>query len=377
MSGGPETPSRPEVSFRERFTGKDLVFAASLLIGFVVLSYYALQIVSFLYAPLFLATILTLAFYPVFKWLHRSLGFSREIAGLLVTLFVGFILVVPFVFTVFSVVSEASALLERVKPISAATQQDLASVLRENPGLNRLLQTLGVEPEEISLQISESIKSITDFIFRLAGSAILAFPKLLFNFLILLLTMFFGFRDGGRFVRLVRDFIPLPDDTKDRIFKRFVDTTYAVLIGMVGTSLYQAVMMTLGFVFFGVPYAFLLGFAGFLLALLGLSPLVWVPAVLYVILIKGTVVAGIILLAYFIVFVSTVDNFLRPYLISRRIKLHPLPLIIFIFGGLLKFGFTGLFAGPIVLALFLTSAELVREKYFPAGPAPAGTSLES
>jgi predicted PurR-regulated permease PerM len=355
----------------ERFTRRDLIFAASLLIGFIAISYYAIQTVSFLFEPLFLGSILALAFYPVFRLLHRSLRFSRDVASLLLTLLVGFILVVPVVFVVFLVVSEASALLDRVKPVTAASQYDFATFLRENPGFNRLMQMIGVQPEELSRQLGESIKSITDFVFKMAGSAILALPKLVFNFLIMLLTMFFAFRDGGRFVRLVRDFIPLPEDTKDRIFKRFVDTTYAVLIGMVGTSLYQSVAMTIGFLFFGVPYAFLLGFGGFLMSLLGLSPLVWVPAVLYVILIKENLVAGLILLIYCVVFVATVDNFLRPYLISRRIMLHPLPLVIFIFGGLLKFGFIGLFIGPIILALFLTSAELVREKYFPAEPSRA------
>ncbi|MHA2621470.1 MAG: AI-2E family transporter [bacterium JZ-2024 1] len=421
MSAIPSSFPRPDPPLRERFTRRDLIFAASLLVGFVAISYFAIQIVSFLFQPLFLGSILALAFYPFFKWLHRSLRFSRDLAGLLVTLFVAFIVIVPTVSAVFSIVTEASALLERVRPTPATAWQDLAperppnleqeteggisrparkvpptepsgdadqgkfgplsetfqkdliTYLHENPRLNRILNSLGVTPESLAEQLSESLESISNFVFRIVGSAILALPRIVFNFLMAMLTMFFAFRDGSRFVRIVRDFIPLPEDTKDRVFRQFVDTTYAVIIGMVGTSLYQATVMTICFVIFGIPYAFLLGLAGFLVSILGLSPLVWVPASLYVMFIKEQFLAGIILFILFVVLVSTVDNFLRPYLISRHIRLHPLPLVIFIFGGLLKFGFVGLFVGPIVLALFLTSAELVREKWFPA-ETPAGAS---
>ena len=48
---------------------------------------------------------------------------------------------------------------------------------------------------------------------------------------------------------------------------------------------------------------------------------------------------------------SGVDNVLRPYLISRGSKL-PILLVLFgVLGGLLAFGFLGIFLGPTLLGL--------------------------
>jgi len=51
--------------------------------------------------------------------------------------------------------------------------------------------------------------------------------------------------------------------------------------------------------------------------------------------------------------VSSVDNFLRPFLISGRAEVPTLAVFIGVIGGLAAFGFIGLFVGPIVLGLLV------------------------
>jgi predicted PurR-regulated permease PerM len=52
--------------------------------------------------------------------------------------------------------------------------------------------------------------------------------------------------------------------------------------------------------------------------------------------------------------VSTVDNFIRPYLISQGARLPFLLILVGVIGGLLAYGFIGLFVGPTLLGVGYT-----------------------
>jgi predicted PurR-regulated permease PerM len=97
--------------------------------------------------------------------------------------------------------------------------------------------------------------------------------------------------------------------------------------------------------------------AFFLMIIPAAGTIVWLPISLWLLLEDETGWA-IFISAWFLLFVGTIDNWLRPILISREVEL-PFVLILFgIFGGLLAFGFIGVFIGPTLLA---TSYALLLE----------------
>jgi predicted PurR-regulated permease PerM len=73
---------------------------------------------------------------------------------------------------------------------------------------------------------------------------------------------------------------------------------------------------------------------------------------------SGDVLGGAIFLSVSAVFISTLDNFLRPLFLHNRIQLHPLIIFFAILGGLRTFGFNGLILGPMLVILFLTVLDL-------------------
>jgi predicted PurR-regulated permease PerM len=83
------------------------------------------------------------------------------------------------------------------------------------------------------------------------------------------------------------------------------------------------------------------------------APLIWVPAVLYL-LMSGQAVAGLGLLVWCAGVVGSIDNFLRPVLVGRDTKMPDLLILLSTLGGVALFGATGLVLGPILAALFLT-----------------------
>ena len=130
-----------------------------------------------------------------------------------------------------------------------------------------------------------------------------------------------------------------------------VRTVRSVFLGVVGTALLQGLLVAAGLAVAGVPGAAVLGFVAFVAAVAQLPTLlVWAPAAAWLAFGDATVAAiGLALWGFLVV--NTVDNFLRPYIISSGAKL-PLALIfIGVIGGMLQFGLVGLFVGPVLLGV--------------------------
>jgi predicted PurR-regulated permease PerM len=91
--------------------------------------------------------------------------------------------------------------------------------------------------------------------------------------------------------------------------------------------------------------------------------LVWLPAAIILILV-GHPVKGLILLSWGAGVVGTVDNMIRPLVISEQMRFHPLYVFFALLGGVQAFGVIGLFVGPAVLALATSLFSLVREETY-------------
>jgi predicted PurR-regulated permease PerM len=100
----------------------------------------------------------------------------------------------------------------------------------------------------------------------------------------------------------------------------------------------------------GVPHAFLLSTGAFFLMIIpAAGTLIWLPVSLWL-LIQDQSGYALFIAAWFLLFVGTLDNWLRPALISREVELPFVWIMLGIFGGLLAFGFIGIFLGPTLLA---------------------------
>ncbi len=146
------------------------------------------------------------------------------------------------------------------------------------------------------------------------------------------------------------------------------NTVRGVVYGILGTALVQALMAGFGLVIAGVPGAGLLALLVFFLSVVPLGPpLVLVPAALWLVH-QGATAWGVFMLIWAVV-VSTVDNFVKPWLISQGSDM-PILLILFgVLGGAVAFGFIGVFIGPTLLAVgyrlvkeWSATARALREK---------------
>ncbi len=129
------------------------------------------------------------------------------------------------------------------------------------------------------------------------------------------------------------------------------DTVRGVIFGILGTALAQALVAGLGFWIAGIPGAVLLAVLTFFFAVIPFGPpLVWLPASLWLFA-QERPAMGVFLLVWGVVGISSVDNFLRPYLISQNSKMPFVLIFCGVIGGALAFGLVGVFLGPTLLAV--------------------------
>ena len=165
---------------------------------------------------------------------------------------------------------------------------------------------------------------------------------------------FFLYRDGHNIVTALEvGMDKIMGEHAVEVAETVSRTVTGVMYGMLGTALAQAAVAAVGFLIAGVPAVALLSVATFIFSLVPVGPpLIWGGASIWLFS-QGMTGWGIFMLVYGTVVISGVDNVVKPILISRGSSLPFALVLLGVMGGVLAFGFVGLFIGPTLLAVAL------------------------
>jgi predicted PurR-regulated permease PerM len=141
--------------------------------------------------------------------------------------------------------------------------------------------------------------------------------------------------------------------------------------GVIGISALQAFLVGLGLVAAGVPAASLITSAVLVLGIIQIGPsIVIIPLIVWSWIAMETT-AALLFTAYMIP-VSLLDNILRPLLMGRGLDTPMLVILVGVIGGTISYGITGLFLGPIILAvIWELLGAWIKEHENPSPEAPA------
>jgi predicted PurR-regulated permease PerM len=183
----------------------------------------------------------------------------------------------------------------------------------------------------------------------------------LFDLLLFTLLLFFLLRDGGRLRAEISRISPLSATQEQEIFDRLEKTVKGVLQAMVLVPVVQGLVALPGFLLFGLPspvlWSVMVVLAAFV-PVLG-SPLVWVPAAIYMYF-TGSTWQFVGILLYGLLVISGIDNLVKPLILREAAQIHPLLGFLAILGGLLSFGPLGILVGPVILSLVLSAIRIYR-----------------
>jgi predicted PurR-regulated permease PerM len=309
-------------------------------------------------AALLFAAILCLTTWPLFAWIEARVKGRATLAAGLMTLLLAAAVLLPMSYLAATVADGVTQLLTLLRAWFAAGDWSppswLAAIPLAGEPLDAYWRKLAASQEELTRlgqQLFEPTRKLLLATVGLIGQGLLELTLVVF-------VAFFFYRDGRALAaRLGHLAGKIGGELGGRMLTLARTTVMGVMIGIVGTAAAQAAVALLGFLVAGVPAALLLAGATFFLSMVPVGPpLIWGGATWWLYN-QGETGWAIFMAIWGVAVISSVDNFVKPILISRSSSLPILLIALGVFGGVLAFGFVGIFLGPVILALALTLAE--------------------
>ncbi len=326
------------------------------LSGFTIILIGCLIIMAPFFPAFLLATILTLATWPAFIWLNRKLHRRTALSAALMTFFLASCFILPLFIIGTSIAENFTKVYEAVQHALHNNTEDTAKMLQTVPYVGdylvRAWTFFAADKERLSANLAEYAAPTSQKLIHLGGMI----GRGLMDITLGVLVSYFFFRYGTRVaVRLGNLIERFGGERGQRILDISKNTLISVVYGILGTALAQGALAAFGFWMADVPGATFLGLLTFFLSFIPMGPpLLWLPAAIWL-YVSGNTTWGIFLILWGVVVISSVDNFLKPYFISRFINGgNDMPLLLVllgVLGGMMAFGFIGVFIGPTILAV--------------------------
>lgn len=298
------------------------------------------------------ATMIVVASWPLMLRLQARLWGNRALAVTVMTLALLIVLIVPLALAVGTIVSNADEMVGWVRALKTVNLPAL-------PEWVRALPIVGEKAADAWQKLATAgVAELSDKASPYAGQALRWFAAqvggvgvLLVEFLLTVGIAAVMFATGEQVATGVRRFgRRLAGAHGEHVLRLAVQAVRGVALGVVVTAVIQAILGGIGLAAAGIPFTAVLTAVMLLLAIaqIGVVPIL-APAVAW--LYWNDQAGWATALLVWTVFVATVDNFLRPFLIKRGADLPLLLIFAGVIGGLIAFGLAGIFIGPVVLAV--------------------------
>ena len=303
-------------------------------------------------AAMLLATVVCVSTWPLYLGLLRRMKGRQNIAAFTMTLSLALVVILPLALVAYNLADNVTAFYDGVKQAVEAGPLEPPAWVKGIPivggSVDEYWHLLATSQEETLALVKRFLQSAKDFL--LAGGILLG--QGVVEMSLAAFVSFFFYRNGEALLRFLNVAMDRVVGTHAaNVFGIINNTVQGVMYGLLGTALAQGFMATIGFAIAGVPAALLLGVVTCLLSLIPVGPpLIWGSAAIWLFY-QGAVGWGIFMLLWGFFLISSVDNVVKPMLISRNSNL-PFILVLFgVMGGVLAFGFVGVFIGPTLLAV--------------------------
>ncbi|OQW31509.1 MAG: hypothetical protein A4E19_07805 [Nitrospira sp. SG-bin1] len=307
--------------------------------------------------------------FPLHLRLTRLFGGKEALSASLLTVGALGIVIVPLIVMGVMLVREAGAAeLEIRSWIAAGGLQRLPEQVAGIPFIGGLLKSTMSDTGTPAISLEQSlltgVKELSQLLVGGVGGLLKNTFALVTNFFMMLLILFFLFKDGRQWLSVLYDLIPLEESHKSKILIRLDQTIRAVVKGMLVTAIVQGLLAGMAYLALNVPFPMGLTALTIVLAPIpfGGTGLVWGPVALYLFW-MGMTGKALVMLVWGIGVISMVDQFLRPWLIGQDVQIPVLPLVLSVLGGLALYGILGIFIGPIMVSLLMTAVQIYREEY--------------
>ncbi len=308
----------------------------------------------------FWALILAMLFAPLQRAIVRRLPYPN-LAALISLSVIVFLVMLPISLILGALVRQATAIYGRITSGEIDFGLYLQQILSLMPSWahSRLAELGLLDLASVQARLRDGLAQIGQGVAPQAINIGQNTLQFLISIGIMLYLLYFLLRDGRSLAAHVSRAIPLAEEQKRHLLRKFVTVIKATVKGNIVVAATQGAL--------GGLILWLLGIQGVLLwavvmAFLSLLPavgagLIWGPIALYF-LATGATWQGIVLIAYGVFVIGLVDNVLRPILVGKDTKLPDYMVLITTLGGLTLFGLNGFVIGPLIAVMFVAAWDL-------------------
>lgn len=315
------------------------------------------------FSALIWSAVLSYGLYPQYCKIVRLTGDRRSLSALAMSIAVTIGLILPLAYLSFLIGKEL-----------AKTYLTVASVLEQGPGV---IDQWRVHPwvtaildqlQEFQRVTGTDLRSVlVDNLVQLGSALVEQLTQVAKNVLvglmelaIILLCTFYFFRDGRSMVDWLKDILPLDEPHQQLVVHRFGEVVRGAVLGNALVAALEGIVGGLAFWFAGIPSPLLWGAVMGILAYLPLvgAGMVWFPVALYSFM-QGDYAAGAILCVSGFA-IAVLDYVVRTIVVGEASKLHTLLTFFSVLGGIQFFGFVGIVAGPLVVAISIALLDSYR-----------------
>lgn len=350
----------------ESWKGLSKYLLILLFVGLVYASFLMLKPFFTVFVISLVTTYLFMPLYKAIKTVFRSPRLSSLITCsiiLIVAILVLTMLVSALTYEALNVYSTVTSqgFDDQVRIKVKSGYDFLSKYVKTSPALATLLES---SKESAGEYATNAAQRIIDALI----SIISGLGKIILGIGIMVLMVFYFFKDGKAIIQKIKAASPLPPKHTDYVIDQLDKTMNTLSFSIVFVAIGIGVLSLIGFLLFGITPAFTLALLTTLASIMpaGMA-IVWVPVIIYYLITVGlTGTEGLIktglLAAYAFLVVGSTDNVIRFIMASRSVSIHPLLIIIGLIGGVMLFGISGFIVGPVLLVLVISLITTAYER---------------
>jgi predicted PurR-regulated permease PerM len=328
----------------------NLALEASIYIGLAILLAAACLLILRPFIPLLTwGIIIAVAIYPGFRRLQKVLGGRETLAGVVCTLILLAVLIVPAILL-------GESLVDGIQSVTAHLRQGNAIVPPPPPTIGSW-PIIGAPLKRVwdlaSRDLTEAVRTFAPQIKAFLPSLLLASAGIGLIALQLMLSILVSgvlLANAEAAYEVTCALAGRLFGEKGPEFQQLIGATIrSVTFGILGVALIQSAFAALGFLVVGMPAAGLWIVMFVFASVVQAGALVLIPAVIYVFA-TASATKAVIFLVWCII-VAVMDNILKPLLLGRGVAVPVAVVFLGALGGFVTMGIIGLFVGAIVLSV--------------------------
>ncbi len=325
----------------------------------LVLGYLSYLILRPFLTSLGWAIVFSIVFFPIYKFILRFVKWT-SLGAAITVVFVCILILGPFSYCAYLLTSELSNV--SIMPINLKGVGHILNNPAIQPLLRKVLPFLDISQTQLQASIVKSLTGMGARLLQYLPDRLSDVAEAALHFVLMAFALFFFLRDGSRFLVRISEYAPFSPKHREKLARQVKDIVISTIYGGIVVAIIQGIIGATTFALLSVHSPILWGLAISISSFVPLvgSAIVWVPAVL-ILLLRGFLLDGLILAIVGLLGISMVDSVLRPILIQGRMRMPLLVIFFSVLGGIELFGLIGLVMGPLVLAVFISVVDIMRD----------------